>query len=106
MSLVGKGFFYEGCIIYIILKHKPQHMEPKYPQMNTPSGNDLTNNNSKQFAPYRYAGFTPAQKWEEVVKMRKMAWNLKTAMVKCNHPDWSDKQVYDTVKEIFLYATT
>lgn len=56
--------------------------------------------------PYRYAGFTPAQKWQEAVKLRKMAWDLKTAMVKSNHPDWTAEQVNAAVREIFLYATT
>jgi len=54
----------------------------------------------------RYAGFTPAQKWEAVVKLREMAWELKTAMVRSNHPDWSSEQVYSAVREIFLYAVT
>jgi hypothetical protein len=54
----------------------------------------------------RYTGFTPAQKWEEAVKLREMAWELKTAMVRSNHPDWSSEQVYSAVREIFLYATT
>lgn len=54
----------------------------------------------------RYTGFTPAQKWEEAVKLRELAWELKTAMVRSNHPDWSPEQVHDTVRKIFLYATT
>ena len=54
----------------------------------------------------RYAHFTPAQKWAEAVKLREMAWNLKRAYLKQNHPDWNDKQLENAVKEIFLYAST
>jgi hypothetical protein len=50
--------------------------------------------------------YTPAQKWAEAVRLRQMAWNLKIVSVKHAHPEWSDEQVYNIVKEIFLYATT
>jgi len=60
----------------------------------------------KQPQPNRYAGFTPAQKWAEAVKLRQMAWDLKTAYIRHIHPEWSDEQVKDAVREIFLYATT
>jgi hypothetical protein len=60
----------------------------------------------KDDTPSRYTHMTPAQKWAEVVKLRDMAWVLKTAAIqKCN-PDWSSEQVKKVVKEIFLYATT
>ena len=54
----------------------------------------------------RYAHFTPEQKWAEVKKLRKMAWDLKSASVRASHPDWSESQVNSRVREIFLYATT
>jgi hypothetical protein len=60
----------------------------------------------KEDNPSRYAHMTPAQKWAEAVKLREMAWALKTAAIKKAHPDWSEEQVKKTVRDIFLYATT
>lgn len=54
----------------------------------------------------RYQNLTPAQKWSEVEKMRQMAWNLKKAMIRQTHPHWSDDEVKEAVRKIFLYATT
>ena len=56
--------------------------------------------------PSRYAHLTPAQKWEQAVKLREMAWSLKKAAIKQSHPDWSNEQVLKAVREIFLYAST
>ncbi len=50
--------------------------------------------------------YSPAQKWEEVTKLRKMAWDLKWALVKQSHPDLSDEEIRKKVRAIFLYATT
>ena len=49
---------------------------------------------------------TPSQKWAEVNRLRKLAWDLKYASVKQSHPDWSDEQIRKRVRDIFLYATT
>jgi hypothetical protein len=49
---------------------------------------------------------SPAQKWEEAVKLRELAWNLKWASIKQSHPQWSDEQIKSAVREIFLNATT
>ncbi|MFP4164995.1 MAG: hypothetical protein ACLFQB_13890 [Chitinispirillaceae bacterium] len=54
----------------------------------------------------RYAHLTPAQKWAEAVKLRELAWKLKRAYIKQNHPDLSDEQVEERVRKIFLYAST
>ena len=62
--------------------------------------------NSKTDKISRYAHFTPEQKWAEVNKLRKMAWDLKCASVRASHPDWSESQVNSRVREIFLHATT
>lgn len=53
-----------------------------------------------------YRQMSYSQKWNEFLKLRKTAWDLKTAGVKMQHPHWSEQQVQDKVKEIFLYATT
>ena len=64
------------------------------------------NRNRKTAEISRYAHFTPEQKWEEVKKLRKMAWDLKCASLRASHPEWSESQVLSRVREIFLYATT
>ncbi len=53
----------------------------------------------------RYTG-GPAQKWEQAVKLRELAWDLKWAFVKQKHPDWDDVQIKNAVREIFLHAST
>lgn len=49
---------------------------------------------------------TPAEKWNEFCKMRRLAWDLKAAAMRMAHPDWTDAQVQEKVRLIFLYATT
>lgn len=48
----------------------------------------------------------PGKKWEQMVKLREMAWNLKAAYLRKLHPDWNEQQIQEKVREIFLYATT
>jgi hypothetical protein len=50
--------------------------------------------------------YTPAQKWEQAVKLRQLAWDMKFAFVRSNHPQWSEEELRKVVKEIFLNATT
>jgi hypothetical protein len=57
-------------------------------------------------APIPAISLTPAQKWAEVVKLREMAWSLKRAAVRRAHPDWDEKRIARTVRDIFLYAST
>ena len=49
--------------------------------------------------------YTPAQKWQQAVKLRELAWNMKYAFVKSNNPTWSEEQIKNEVKEIFLNAS-
>ena len=51
-----------------------------------------------------YKNMTYIQKWEEAKKLYRTARILKRAGVKELHPDWSDEQIDDKVREIFLYA--
>ena len=53
-----------------------------------------------------YFKMSPAQKWDEVCRLREAAWSLKKAAVCMKNPDWSDEQIETEVKKIFLYATT
>jgi hypothetical protein len=53
-----------------------------------------------------YRNMSHAQKWQEFLKIRKAAWELKAAGLRHNHPDWTEEQIQEKVREIFLYATT
>ncbi|NLG17983.1 MAG: hypothetical protein GX556_11690 [Fibrobacter sp.] len=54
----------------------------------------------------RFASMTPAQKWETAKSLRDLAWKLKLTAVRHEHPDWSEEEIENKVKEIFLYAST
>lgn len=47
-----------------------------------------------------------AQKWGQVQTLREIAWKLKAARMRSLHPEWSETQVQNAVKEIFLYGIT
>ena len=49
---------------------------------------------------------SPAEKWQQVLKLRQVAWQLKSAAVKLEHPDWDSGQVYEAVRKIFVNART
>lgn len=53
-----------------------------------------------------YRRMSPAQKWGEFTKIQALARDLKRAGVRSLHPEWSDEQVDEEVRKIFLYATT
>ncbi len=53
-----------------------------------------------------YSKMSPIQKWKAVQQLREIAWAIKTAGVRSLHPEWSDKEVQQEVRRIFLYATT
>jgi len=53
-----------------------------------------------------YKNMTPLQKWEEAYRLRLMAWELKSAGVKAQYPEWSEEEVQCEVRRIFLYAVT
>lgn len=66
--------------------------------MNTPTPQEAERN--------RYRGMTPARKLEIAFGLRRTAWRLRRAGVRQQHPDWTDEQVEQVVKESFLYGTT
>lgn len=47
-----------------------------------------------------------SEKWKAALQLREVAWAMKAAGVRSFHPDWSEQQVQEAVKKIFLYATT
>jgi hypothetical protein len=49
---------------------------------------------------------TFAEKYEEVKRLRQVAFNLNKIAVKMQHPEMSDEEIENIVKKIFLYATT
>ena len=53
-----------------------------------------------------YKKMSPADKWQEMLKLRRTAWMVKKGGLKLQHPDWPDERVESRVREIFLYATT
>ncbi|NUM88687.1 MAG: hypothetical protein HUU37_05750 [Bdellovibrionales bacterium] len=53
-----------------------------------------------------YREMPPAKKWEEWMRLREAAWNLKKAGLKAIYPEWSDQEVENAVRKIFLYAVT
>lgn len=49
---------------------------------------------------------TPAQKLASAEALWYTAWELKVAGVRMQHPEWSDSQIMDRVRQLFLRATT
>ncbi len=47
---------------------------------------------------------TPQQKLEIALGLNRLARELKTAWLRQQHPDWTEEQVLDKVREFFLYA--
>ncbi len=47
---------------------------------------------------------TAKEKLDLSFSLYKTAWKLKRAAIKTAHPDWTDEQVEQRVKEIFLLA--
>ncbi len=54
----------------------------------------------------RFRKMSFAEKWEQVLALRQLAWAIKTAAIKEAHPQWPDRQVEEEVKKIFLYASS
>jgi hypothetical protein len=53
-----------------------------------------------------YQSMTPEQKLMIAANLYHCARALKAAGLREQHPDWSEEQVQEKVREIFLYATT
>lgn len=54
----------------------------------------------------RYRAMTPAERWQQAVLLYWQARRLREAHERALHPDWSDDQVREHVKKIFLRAST
>ena len=53
-----------------------------------------------------YQSMTPEQKLMLAAKLSQYARVLKAAGLREQHPDWSEKEIQERVRELFLYATT
>lgn len=49
---------------------------------------------------------TPAQRWEQAMRLYWMARRLREAQERALHPDWTDEQVLAHVRRIFLHSST
>jgi hypothetical protein len=49
---------------------------------------------------------SPSQKLRIALRLYYSAWQLKEAGLRLHHPDWTEKEVQEKTKEIFLYART
>jgi hypothetical protein len=49
---------------------------------------------------------SPARKVELAFELYDTAKKLKAVGLRAQHPDWSEEQIADKVREIFLYART
>ena len=53
-----------------------------------------------------YQSMTPAQKLRVALDLYHSARDLKIAALKAQNPNWSEKEIQEKVREIFLYART
>jgi hypothetical protein len=54
----------------------------------------------------RFKSMTAEQKLELSLELYYSAKELKRSWLRMQHKDWTDKQVEDKLREIFLYART
>jgi len=53
-----------------------------------------------------YRSMSPSQKVRIALRLYYSAWQLKEAGLQFHHPDWTEEEVQEKTKEIFLYART
>lgn len=53
-----------------------------------------------------YQAMTPEQKLKVAFNLYHSARELKASGLRVQHPDWSEKQIQEKVRELFLYAAT
>jgi hypothetical protein len=51
-----------------------------------------------------FQSMTPEQKLEVALRLYYSARELKAAGLRAQHTDWTEEQIRDKVREIFLYA--
>jgi hypothetical protein len=53
-----------------------------------------------------YRRMTPQDKIRAMGRLYRQAWNLKLAWLKDQNPDWSDEEILNETRRIFLHAST
>jgi hypothetical protein len=53
-----------------------------------------------------YQSMTPEQKLKVATDLYRSARELKAAGLRKQHPEWTEKEIQEKVREIFLYAIT
>lgn len=53
-----------------------------------------------------FQSMTPEQKLRLALRLNDSARRLKACALRQQHPHWTEKQIADKVREIFLYART
>jgi hypothetical protein len=53
-----------------------------------------------------YQSMTPEEKLNVALRLYHSARQLKMAVLHHDHPDWTEKEIQEKVREIFLYART
>jgi hypothetical protein len=53
-----------------------------------------------------YRSMTPEKKLEVAMDLYRSARELKAAGLRTHHPDWTEKEIQEKIREIFLYAIT
>ncbi len=52
-----------------------------------------------------YRSMSPAQRLEQAFRLRELAWSLKKAGLRTQHPDWSEEEFENQVRQVFLRAS-
>lgn len=53
-----------------------------------------------------YRAMTPAERWKQAERLYWTARRMREAYERSIHPDWTEQQVLDHVRRIFLLART
>jgi hypothetical protein len=53
-----------------------------------------------------FQSMTPEEKLRNALRLYRSAWQLKTAALRHEHPDWTEEEIQKKVRETFLYAGT
>jgi hypothetical protein len=51
-----------------------------------------------------FRAMTPGQRWKQFLSLRATAWKLKRAGIKALHPELSEGDIEEMVRECFLHA--
>lgn len=84
-------FFCYNYALYYFSYMKPKNIEEYLEQ-------------AEEYRQSIFRKMTAKEKLDLSFSLYRTAWKLKRAAIKQAHPEWTDEQVENKVKEIFLYA--